>query len=107
MEPDNKVTYPDELLEKFNIEGVIFSEASKELGFATLSEIEGSAHILRIYQLLYNEYTDAFEFTQELAAFTSESRARLLDLNKRLPEIGGLEMLMLLNPSKQSEGLLN
>lgn len=103
----SKVIYPNELLAEMNVEGTIFPESSSPIGVANLSHQEGSSHVLRIYQLLFNNDQNAYEFVQELTAFTFNSRQELIDFLESLPHLNGLEMLMLLNPLQQTQEYLN
>lgn len=95
---NHKVLYPNQLLEEMRVEGTIFPENASQFGVATLSHHDGSTHILRIYQLLFNDNEDAYEIVQELAAFTFLDRTELVNFLNDLPHLNGLEMLMLLNP---------
>src|SRR5690625_1198048 len=98
MNENKSVVYPNELLENMRVEGTIFPENASDVGIATLSHEVGSAHILRIYQLLFNNEADAYDLVQELAAFTFQDRIELVSFLEDLPHLNGLEMLMLLNP---------
>lgn len=95
---NHKVLYPNQLLEEMRVERTIFPENASQFGVATLSHHDGSTHILRIYQLLFNDNEDAYEIVQELAAFTFLDRTELVNFLNDLPHLNGLEMLMLLNP---------
>ncbi|HLR51707.1 MAG TPA: hypothetical protein VK072_02410 [Candidatus Avamphibacillus sp.] len=93
------VVFPDELLENKKIETTIFTEENDLLGVAVLSEVaDNSIHVLRIYQMFWFNEEKAFSPVQELAAFSFPNREELDDFLMRLPEISGLEMLMLVNP---------
>lgn len=95
---NKKVTYPKEMLEGMSIEGSLYLTENSQIGVSFLSEKDGSDLILRIYQLIYVRERDQFEPLQELAAFTLSNRDDLDEFLDRLPEITGLEMLMLLKP---------
>ncbi len=107
MNADKKVLYPNQLLEEMQIEGTIFPKSKSNMGVATLSHEVNSKHILRIYHLLLNDGEDNYEVIQELAAFTFEDRDELLYFLDDLPDLNGLEMLMLLNPFPQNNLLVN
>lgn len=107
MDEGKKVLFPDELIEDKVIETTIFPVNSKTVGIAVLSHKEGPAHILRIYQLLYNKESESYEPIQELAAFTFKRRDELTDFLDDLPHLNGLEMLMLLNPIGPNQEYLN
>src|SRR5699024_1619657 len=98
MKQDKKVLYPNKLIEEMRVEGTIFPENASQFGVATLSHQDGSAHVLRIYQLLFNNEENAYDLVQELAAFTFQDRIELVSFLEDLPHLNGLEMLMLLNP---------
>lgn len=53
---------------------------------------------MRIYQLMLNYDSTAFEPIQEMASFAFQSQNDFNDFLERLPNLTGLEMLMLLNP---------
>lgn len=94
-----RVVFPDELLEDRRIETTIFTEQNDIFGIAVLSETDQDfTFTLRIYQLMWSKDEEAFAPVQELEAFRFLTRQQLEDFVKRLPEISGLEMLMLLNP---------
>lgn len=94
-----RVIFPDELLENTVVETTIFTEQNDIYGIAALSEEgEGSTFILRIHQLMWLDDEGAFSPVQELEAFSFLNRGDLDDFLTRLPNITGLEMLMLLNP---------
>src|SRR5690625_1294964 len=107
MNEDKKVLYPNKLLEEMRVEGTTFPENASQIGVATLSHQDGSAHILRIYQLLFNDYEEAYEPVQELAALRFDSRKELVDFLYDLPHLNGLEMLMLLNPFNMDNSEIN
>jgi hypothetical protein len=93
------VAFPDELLVNRTLETTIFTKENDLFGIAVLSEQgEDGLLVLRIYQLLWSEEEDSFIPVQELEAFGFYSREELVDFVERLPDISGLEMLMLLNP---------
>jgi|SRR5690625_1844093 len=102
-----KKVYPNELLEKMRVEGTIFPKNASQVGVATLSHEDCSPHVLRVYQLLFNDYEEAYEPVQELAAFRFESRKELVDFLNDLPHLNGLEMLMLLNPYNKDASVIN
>jgi len=95
---NKKVVYPNELLQNMRVEGTIFPENASQVGVATFSQQNGSDHILRIYQLLFNNTESVYEPVKELAAFNFMSRRDLVGFLDDLPHLNGLEMLMLLNP---------
>ena len=98
MYSDVMINIPDEILQKMQFEGNIFSTAKTDVIIAGFSEQNGGNHILRIYQLSYSHFTDTFDFVQELEAFSFRSHEELVDFFDKLPQLNGIEMLMLLNP---------
>jgi hypothetical protein len=90
-------SFQDERLEKMHLETTIFSPENDNFAVAALSEEVGPTLILHLYQLVVDE-DGGYQPVQELAAFSFQNRLDLDDFLDRLPEISGLEMLMLLNP---------
>lgn len=107
MNDNRKVMFPNELINDMEFEGTIFPEDSSKIGVANLSHRDGSTHVLRVYQLLYNEDAEAYEPIQELAAFKFNERNELTDFLNHLPYLNGLEMLILLNPLTTDVNMLN
>jgi len=94
-----KVVFPNELLVNKQVETTIFTEKNDIFGIAVLSEEgEDSTLILRIYQLMWFDDEQAYSPVQELEALSFQTREQLDDFVTRLPDITGLEMLMLINP---------
>lgn len=98
MDITRNVVFPNEMLEEMNIEDTFFPTNSDEVGVAVLSHIQDSAHIMRIYQLILNNESNSFEPVQEMASFSFGGRVHFDDFLRMLPNLTGLEMLMLLNP---------
>lgn len=98
MEASKNVVFPNEMLAEMEIVETFFPTNSNEIGIAVLSHFQDSAHIMRIYQLLLNNEISSFEPIQELASFSFGTREHFDDFLKMLPNMTGLEMLMLLNP---------
>ncbi|HLQ83104.1 MAG TPA: hypothetical protein VK121_04595 [Pseudogracilibacillus sp.] len=98
MYSDVKINMPDEILQKMQFEGNIFSTAKTDVIITGFSEQNGGDHILRIYQLSYNHFTNTHDFVQELEAFSFGTHKDLVDFFDKLPQLNGIEMLMLLNP---------
>ncbi|WP_087974176.1 hypothetical protein [Oceanobacillus rekensis] len=97
MDTEPNIFFPDELLEKMKLETTIFSPENEFFAVAALSEEVGPTLVLHLYQLVIDE-DGGYQAVQELAAFSFQSRLNLEEFLGRLPEISGLEMLMLLNP---------
>lgn len=107
MFEDVKASFPNEIINDMSFEKNIFNTASNDVMISTFSEWNGSSYVLRIYQLLYNRFNETYEFAQELAAFSFEERSELVDFLNRLPELNGIEMLMLLNPVSPGQSLMH
>lgn len=86
------------MLDEMEIEDTFFPTNSNDVGIAVLSDFQDSVHIMRIYQLLLNKDSGSFEPIQELASFSFATREHFDDFLKMLPNMTGLEILMLLNP---------
>ncbi|WP_087974170.1 hypothetical protein [Oceanobacillus rekensis] len=97
MYAEPNVVFPKQLLEKMTLDTTIFSPTNEIFAVSALTEEVGSTLILRLYQLALDE-DRIYRPVQELAAFSFRNRLELDDFLGRLPEISGLEMLMLLNP---------
>lgn len=80
------------------IERTFFPSNSDEVGVAVLSHIENEERIIHIYQLVLNMKSNVFEPTQEMASFAFEGSDDFFYFLDKLPNLTGLEMLMLLNP---------
>lgn len=98
MDPDVKVSFPNEILENMKFEQTIFSPENDKIGIAIFSETENDSHIMRIYHLLYDEDEHVYNFIQELTAFSFQSQREVDDLIERLPTLSGIEMLLMLQP---------
>lgn len=72
------------------IESTIFSPNTSEIGVAILSEKNSSDHVLRIYQLLFNNEKETYNLVQDLAAFTFKHRNELTTFLNDLPHLNGL-----------------
>jgi len=107
MNNEKKVVFPTSVLEEMQIEGTIFPKVVSDLGIAMLSHQDGPAHVLRIYQLLYNSVDDIYEPVQELASFSLPTKNDLLSFIDNIPHLNGIEMLLLLNPLNQQPDFLN
>jgi len=107
MESSKSVLFPSEMLVEMEIEDTFFPTNSKQIGIAVLSHFQESAYIMRIYQLIHNNESDSFEPIQELASFSFSSKEHFDDFLKMLPNMTGLEMLMLLNPLFPGDDLLS
>ncbi|MFA1822293.1 hypothetical protein ACDX78_19295 [Virgibacillus oceani] len=96
MNSEKKVRSDNSMLEEMNVESTIFSAEHPDLRFAVLSEGKDNMFIVRVFELAQNE--DAFFPIQDLAAFSFGTKTELNGFVERLPELTGLEMLLLLNP---------
>lgn len=107
MYKNKDVIYPNQLTKDMKIEKEIFPAIESDIGITTLSEQVNSNHILRIYQLLYNHENENYDVVQELEAFTFQERKELTNFIKKLPQLNGIEMLLLLNPLHQKPQIVS
>lgn len=107
MYNNKKVIYPDQLMLYMNIEEEIFPIIDSDIAITTLSQQVNSMHILSIYQLLFNHKNNYYEVVQELAAFTFQKRDELTAFLSELPQLNGIEMLLLLNPLFQEPQMIS
>ena len=107
MKADQIVSFPNELLEKFTVESTIFPPENEDIGVAILSDVEDTDHIVRIYQLMLSFDGKQYNVIQEMAAFRYKNRQELDDFLERLPNMGALEMLMMLHPIAPFSSLMN
>src|SRR5699024_4218990 len=98
MYSDVKLNMPDEILQTMKFEENIISTAKIDVIISGFSEHNGGGHILRIYQLSYSYFTDAYNFVQELEDLSFRNHEQLVGFFDELPQLNGIEMLMLLNP---------
>lgn len=98
MHSDKLVVFPQDLLETMTIESTLFLPNNKDLGVAILSKQINDHYIVKTYQLSLSEDQQQYNFIQELAVFKYETQDEIDQLITRLPEMSGLEMLILLNP---------
>ncbi|MFA1822764.1 hypothetical protein ACDX78_21875 [Virgibacillus oceani] len=96
MSSEKKVRFADGTLDHMEVETSIFSPEHPELGVAVLSEEHDGMFIARLLELAQDE--ESFYPIQDLAAFKFDTKREMKDFIKRLPEMSGLEMLLLLNP---------
>lgn len=97
MDTEKMIVLPKEL-ESMELETVIsLSLENEEVGIIVLSELENDNHVLRLVHSIEVD-DEKYDFIQELAAFSFQSRQELNDFVQSLPNLSGLEMLLLLNP---------
>ena len=104
---EENVFFPDEMMENKKLETVIISPVSTEIGIAALSELSQSMHILRLYQLSYEEYENTYIPVQELEAFSFQHYDELTNFLEKLPEMSALEMLLVLNQAFNKDQFIN
>lgn len=107
MHSEKEVFVPEELLELMSIEKTLFTPENPHIGIIILTEIENTNHIVHIYRLELSSTSDHYNIAQELAGFSFQNREDAEDFMESLPNMGGLEMLMLLNPMEESPSHLN
>jgi len=98
---DLKVNIPNELLEEMESQGTIISPVFPEMGILVLSE--GMFHhskdiVIRIYRLQLEADTQSYNIYYELVALSFSSYSDSKDFIDHLPNMSGIEMLILLNP---------
>lgn len=98
MNSEKSVAFPNDLLEQMTIEQTLFPSNSDDVGISILSSIENDLHIMRVYQLLLNQSTMVYEPVQEMVSFSFENRSEFVDFLTQLPNLTGLELLILMNP---------
>lgn len=89
---------PLAITENMTFERHIFSTGSTKTIISTFSEYDGNRHILRVFQLMYNNVTLNFDYVQELEAFSFKTHHNLSKFLDQLPFLNGIEMLLALNP---------
>lgn len=99
MDRKDKLYLPDEVLQDMKLEDVIFPINSDKTGVVVLSQKgKNNDSVMRLFQLLLDQEADQYYPVQELAAFSFQSYEELKDFLITLPNLNGIEMLMLLNP---------
>lgn len=91
-----KVCFAEGTFDHMKVEATIFSPEYPALGVAVLLEETDGMFVLHLLELV--QYEEFFFPIQDLAAFSFGTRRKLKDFVNRLPEMSGLEMLLLLNP---------
>lgn len=78
MDRLKEVFSPYQLLDDMQVEETIFPNVISHKKIVILSHRSKNKYILRIYQLLFNNKGDGYEFVQKLATFTFEDRDELI-----------------------------
>lgn len=104
---EENVFFPDEMMENKKLETVIISPVLTEIGIAALSESSQSMHILRLYQLNFDEHENTYIPVQELEAFSFQHYDELTNFLEKLPEMSALEMLLVLNQVYTKDQFVN
>lgn len=107
MDIDTKISFPNEIIETMTFEQTLFSPENNQVGIAIFSEVENSNHIVRVYHLSLDADETVYNFIQELAAFSYQSRNEVDDFIKHLPTLSGIEMLLMLHPIEPAHEYLN
>lgn len=87
--------FPGSMLKEMNVENTFFPSNSNKIGIAALSDKSTTIYILRLYQLCQRR--GVFQPSQELVSFSFPSKKALDDFLMNLPNMTGLEMLLLVN----------
>ncbi|MCM3620523.1 hypothetical protein M3936_23495 [Sutcliffiella horikoshii] len=96
-----KVEVPKEMLKGMQIEGTTVSPSHPEVGVLILSKgfNQFSTEIVfRLYRIQKDPTTDSYYIVLELEAFMFKRFKEAKDFLEKLPNMTGLEMLLLLNP---------
>ncbi|QFK71943.1 hypothetical protein F7984_12250 [Pradoshia sp. D12] len=93
------VNFPDEILDRFNIEGVVVSPYTQTLGWAFLSEIKDDCIILRIYVMQLKSKN--FELNGELTAFVFTKEVEMRNFYNQLLNMSALEYMTLLQDNTE------
>ncbi|MBM7580814.1 hypothetical protein [Jeotgalibacillus terrae] len=96
-----KVTIPDEMREEMEIQSTIVNPVNPDVAILVMSK--GLNHfsneiVIRLYLLQKNHTDHTFDIQYELEAFMFLNYKQARNFIKRLPNMSGLEMLLLLNP---------
>lgn len=94
---NERITFPEELIENSIFETAIFSAYHEDIGIAEISETINFDHKLRLYQLTFNENTNTYIPVKELVSFSFKEYGELIEFLERLPEMSGIEMLLIIN----------
>lgn len=104
---DPVISLPEGILDTMLIESTIFTPENQQIGVIVLSEFVRTKYILHIYQLALSKNKEHYQFVQELAAFKIDTRAEVDVMIDRLPNLSGLEMLLMLNPQHPFPSTMN
>lgn len=104
---NDKINFGDETFRDNVIELVLFSPNSDNVGIVLTSIKNENEHILRIIQLLYSVQDNSYDPIQELASFSFKTYDELKDFIEELPNVSGIDMLLLLNPLAPSSFMQN
>ncbi len=107
MEYEKPINFSDDIFNDTSIELTLFSPVSDDVGVIVVSSKENNAHTLRIIQLLYSPQDESYSPIQELAAFSFQTYKQLEDFLEKLPNISGIDMLLLLNPLRNNSSFQN
>lgn len=95
---DNVIDFPIELIDGQTFESFLLSPTNENTGILATSEKDENKIVLRLYLAEKLPNKDNFETRIELAAFSFENKKQLTKFIDKLPEISGVDMLILLNP---------
>ncbi|OCA86157.1 hypothetical protein [Bacillus sp. FJAT-27986] len=94
---DMSINFPDEVIDRFNIEGLITSPYKQTMGWVFLSENKGDNIILRIFLIDRVCESISFELNRELSAFIFPTRIEMKKFYEHLLNMSALEYMVLLN----------
>ena len=93
---NKQINFPVEM-DDYNLEKVFLSHVYDSIGVIATSTVEGELIVLRLYEVNRFEGNDTFEIVKELEAFGFTNREKLNEFVEKLPEMGAIDMLLLLH----------
>ncbi|NMH72767.1 hypothetical protein HF078_06760 [Bacillus sp. RO2] len=105
---DVKVEVPKEMLKGMQIEGTAISPSHPGVGVLILSKGFNQFSkeiVIRLYRIQKDTNTESYYIVLELEAFMFKKYKEAKDFFEKLPNMTGLEMLLLLNPIHPSVNL--
>ena len=105
---DVKVEVPKEMLKGMKIEATVVSPSHPDVGVLILSKgfNQFSKEIVfRLYRIQKDTHTDSYYIVLELEAFMFTKYQKAKEFMDKLPNMTGLEMLLLLNPVRPASSL--
>ena len=107
MNYERSINFSHDIFKHSSIEQTLFSPTADDLGVIIVSSKEKNTHVLRIIQLLYSFPEQSFIPVQELVSFDFQTYEQLTDFLENLPNLSGMDMLLLLNPLTDNSDIQN